>query len=787
MSEVAKTKPLRHLIGNLTGSEQLRVEKNRLEAFLAAMPGEYCGFSKDGGILYSQNFLSLLNTEKIESIFDIQNALKVSDSAALENAFQNLQKNGKDFTQDVHIKSNNKFLNLSGTRGIALDKTDYFDIIWLKDITNEKQQVRQLEQSATLKTDEIRRLQTVLDTMSEAFWLRDDSTNIIWVNKAYTQLVKGTPDSIVRNQDELILKPKEKTGIKTIKALAKEATSQNKILKIKGHIVSKGKRLFIEVTETPLADHKQTLGMLRDITAAEEASTEYDRHLTANETLLEQLRTAVAIYNADQELEFYNSAFAQLWGLEDQWLNSGPKLGDLLEKLRETRRLPEQADFKNYKQGWLDMFTRLIDPLDDMLYLPDGSALRMLVMPHPVGGLMMTFEDVTSNLELESSYNTLIAVQRETLDNLSEGVAVFGSDGRLKLYNPSYMELWQLHPEDMEGNPHITKLVDRMMNCFDSEKHKAKKEKLIAHAIERTVQEGRIKLLNNILLKYATVPLPDGGVLVSYFDVTDSVKVENALREKNAALEAAEQLKTDFLVNVSYQLRTPLNAIMGFAEILDNQYFGDLNTKQREYSGGIQEAGSKLVRLIDDILDLSTIEAGYLELSYNEFNVYEMLHGLHELTEEWALKESINIQLDCTKTIGSIIADKRRIKQVLLNLIHNAINFTPENGKIKISAKIIDDYIHFTVSDTGIGISKTDLQRIFEPFGRAIHEHRADMSAHALSRGAGLGLSLVKNIVELHDGHVEISSEEGKGTSVTLKIPKSIDIEAEFDDLEQLD
>ncbi len=792
MSEVVKQKPFSNLIGNFTGSGQLRVEKNRLEAFLAAMPGEYCGFSKDGGILFSQNFLTLLNISKIDSLLDIQNALTVSDSAMLESAFHHLQNSGKDFTIDVHIASNNKFLNLSGTRGTALDESDYFNIIWLKDITSEKQEIRQLEQNSTLKLDEIKRLQTVLDNMTEAFWLRDHNTEIIWVNKAYTQLVNGTAQSVLQNQDEILIKSKEKNGVKTTKELAKNALEQNQVLKTQGHIVSQGKRLFVEISETPLEGHKQILGMLRDITTVEEASTKYSRHLNANETLLEQLRTAVAIYNADQELEFFNSAFAQLWDLEDQWLNNGPKLGDVLEKLRETRRLPEQADFRNYKQGWLDMFTRLIDPLDDMLYLPDGSALRMLVMPHPMGGLMMTFEDVTSRLELESSYNTLIAVQKETLDNLAEGVAVFGGNGRLRLYNPSYADLWQLNPEDVEGAPHITKLADRMILRFDRDQQQQKKEKLIAHGIERTVQEGRLALSNHVLLEYTTVPLPDGGVLVSYFDVTDSVKVENALREKNAALETAEQLKTDFLVNVSYQLRTPLNAIMGFAEILDNQYFGDLNDKQQEYSSGIQTAGGKLVHLIDDILDLSTIEAGYLELNYSEINVYEMLTNLHALSQEWVAEDTITIELECRKTIGNLVADEDRVRQVLLNLLRNATKFTPEDGSIKITANIIEDHMNFVISDTGIGISESDLERVFEPFERAIHERRADMSPHALSRGAGLGLPLVKNIVELHGGTVEITSEESQGTSVTLKIPMNFENEeeedfAELSDLEDLD
>ena len=784
MSQKTHTKPLRQFIGSLTGAEDLRLEKNRLEAFLAAMPGEYCGFSKDSDIIFSQNFPTLLNITKIENIYDIQTALSVADSAQLENLFQKLTEKGQPFSIDVHIEGNQKNLNLSGSRGNALDNSEYFNILWLKDITNQTKELLRLEKKSANNADDLQQLQDVLNGLNEAVWLRDDDSNIIWTNKAYTDFMGAPLDTILRNQDEFILKPSDKDNKKTPKELATNVLNTQEQQKIQGHIIHSGKRLSVEIIETPLEDKKHTLGTLYDITQTQDKATTYRRHLNANEALLEQLRTAIAIYNADQKLEFFNSAFSQLWDLEDQWLNTGPKLGDVLEKLRETRRLPEQADFRNYKQGWLDMFTRLIDPHEDMLYLPDGTALRMLIMPHPAGGLMLTFEDVTSNLELESSYNTLIAVQRETLDNLAEGVAVFGSDGRLKLYNPSYAELWHLNPEDMDGNPHITKLAERMMSSFDKKQIDGMKEKLVSHGIERNVQEGRVQLSNNNLLEYNTMPLPDGGVLVSYFDVTDSVQVENALREKNAALETAERLKTDFLANVSYQLRTPLNAIIGFAEILDNQYFGDLNDKQKEYSLGIQGAGEKLVRLIDDILDLSTIEAGYLDLAYDEFNIYTMLHDLHDLTKEWALKESITVTLECDQDIGGMVADERRTKQVLLNLIRNAINFTPEKGKINITANVQEDHIIFNVSDTGIGISKTDMERIFEPFERAIHEHRGDMSSHALSRGAGLGLSLVKNIVTLHDGKVDISSDEGKGTKVTLHIPRyaEIDLDADFEE-----
>lgn len=766
MSKTASKNAVSKFIGSLTGADQLQQEKNRLEAFLAAMPGEYCGFCNDGNVVYSPNFLSMMGLNQLENIYDIQNILGVDDAALLEGLYNNLEKEGHAF--DIAVTSNNgqKSFQITGTKGCALDGRECFAILWLKEnpkTAEQEEKIEELEEHLDTKKQ-------VLESSPVASWIRDEAYNIVWVNQAYARLVDQPQDQILKNQTEISIKLKD-TKAKTPKDLAKAATKNNTAEKANGHIIIKGKRHFVEIIETPITEQKNIFGTIRDLSREEELDTELQRHLSANKTLLEQLRSAIALFNAEQKLEFFNSAFAELWGLEESWLNSHPKLGDILEKLRETRRLPEQADFRNYKKTWLDMFTRLIDQHDEMMYLPDGSALRLLIVPHPMGGLMMIFEDVTSRLELESSYNTLIAVQKETLDNLAEGVAVYGGDGRLKLSNPSFAELWGLNPEDLEGEPHISTLVNKTEKFFDKDRWDEKKKSIIAHGIERKTQEGRLSRNDSVLLEYATVPLPDGGVLVSYFDVTDSAKVENALREKNAALEAAEQLKTDFLANVSYQLRTPLNAIMGFAEILDNDYFGKLNDKQKEYSSGIQEAGGKLVKLIDDILDLSTIEAGYLDLNMNEFDVYDMVHGLYDLTQEWARKQDISVHLNCNKDIGLLIADETRIKQILLNLIHNAINFTPEKGEIKIVVSRDEEHIKFNVTDNGIGISKNDLDRVFEPFERAVIEHRADMSNTALSRGAGLGLSLVKNIVTLHGGSVDIDSEEDKGTSVTINIP----------------
>ncbi len=763
---------IKNFARSLTGVPALEEEKTRLEAFLAAFPGAYCGFADNGSVLYSAGFLNILGIDKIKNFHDIQNILSIGDAAVLEGMFYRLKEEEKQFSIEVTPQHDNqKIYRITGSKGCALDKRECFTTLWIEDVTKDLKKITTYQNKTETLEKELNQFKQTLDIMDQAIWLRRSSGDLLWCNESYAKILGTNPKEIIKSQKEFSISPKDKTKIKSIKALSDQALKTGSDQTVNCHIIANGNRYYVELTVCPLIGTDMTVGFLKDLTREKEATTDYERYLSANKILMEQLPSAISIFDSNQKLEFFNSSFAQLWSLEEQWLNTHPKLGEILEKLREMRRLPEQADFKNYKQSWLDMFSKIIDADEDMLYLPDNTALKRTVIPHPMGGLMITFDDVTSNLELESSYNTLIAVQKETLDNLAEGVAVYGGDGRLRLYNPAFAQLWKINPEDLESQPHISALVNRMKILFEPEIWEEKSKILISHGLERQIQEGRIVRLDEILIEYATVPLPDGGILVSYFDVTDSAKVETALREKNTALEVAEQIKTDFLANVSYQLRTPLNAIMGFAEILDNEYFGNLNDKQKEYSQGIQEAGNKLVRLIDDILDLSTIEAGYLDLTMNEFNIYEMLNKIHELTKEWGHKENIFVELKASKDLGNLIADERRIKQVILNLVHNAITFTPEKGKIIIDASRNDSFIYFKVSDTGVGISKSDQKRIFEPFERIHHEQRADLSNNSLSRGAGLGLSLVKNITELHGGDVEIYSEEDKGTTITVCIP----------------
>ncbi len=586
----------------------------------------------------------------------------------------------------------------------------------------------------------------LIHALSLPVWTLDPAGNLITCNTAYAALYGTTPDQIVTTQK--ILSARDGARL---------------------HLTTNGIRRLYGITLRPLPDQNGHIGTATDITTEETLAREHERTQSATKELLEQLSTAVAAFGADHKIEFFNSAFTRLWGLDEAWLLSHPKLGDILERLRDGRRLPEQVDFRRYKQSWLDMFVGLIDPFDDMMYLPDGTALRVLVVPNPAGGLIFTFEDVSSRLQLETSYNTLVAVQRETLDHLHEGIAVFGGDGRLKLWNPAFTRLWGLNPEDLISDPHISEIVDRMRHVFEPNAWDSARDHILSHVLNGEDIAGRLKFADGRLIAYGTTVLPDGGVLVSHTDITDSVRVETALRDKNAALEAAERLKLDFLANMSYQLRTPLNAIMGFIEILDHQYFGPLNDKQREYTSGTREASEKLLSLIDDILDLSTIEAGYMRLDYDQIDLKTFLTSVQGLTVEWARKEGLDVILDVEDTIGTLAVDPRRVKQALVNLIRNAIAFSNAGGVITLRARRVDTHIQIEVEDHGIGIPVADQTQILEPFARG--SNTAARDGLMGQGGAGLGLTLVKHIAELHGGSVDIISQKDHGTTARLNLP----------------
>jgi signal transduction histidine kinase len=626
-------------------------------------------------------------------------------------------------------------------------------VLRLRDVTGIQRELNELTARHATLAAEADALHALVDALPAPAWLRDSAGNLTFVNAAYGRAVEvKEPSAAVVGGTELI-----ERGARDDIARARAARAP-----FVGRLpaVTAGARRYFDVAEVPTGSG--SAGIAIDASEAEALRTALARMVDAHRRTLDQLPTGVAIFAADHRLTFYNTAYRSLWDLDPAFLDDGPTDSAVLDQLRTARKLPEQQDFRQWKTQLHEAY-RAVEPRESHWYLPGGRTLRVVTTPNPEGGVTYLFHDVTERLDLERRYDALIRVQRETLDNLGEAVAVFGSDGRLRLFNPVFAQMWRLSPAALAERPHVEAV---MQWCQPLHRGPAIWEAVRATvtAIEgREPMNGRIECNDGRILDCATVPLPDGATLVTFQDMTASVNVERALRERNEALEAADRIKIDFVHHVSYELRSPLTNIIGFAHFLGDPATGPLTAKQHEYLGYINASTNALMAIINNILDLATIDAGAMTLSLGPVDIRSVVAAAAEGVQDRLVKDGIRLDIRAARDIGSFIADERRLRQVLFNLLANAVGFSPPGETVTLTAERRAGAIVFVVTDRGPGIPVEMKDRVFDWF-----ETHSLGSQH---RGTGLGLSLVRSFVELHGGTVRLDSAVGSGTTVTCTFP----------------
>ncbi len=733
-------------------------------------PNAFMLAHQDGQLFCSDRLREWLELEHpIYTADDFRNAgsgagLNQRDVEKLLENIRCLSADGRPFSHRINLSGGQRLISATGRRAKDAESGGHFDLVWFQDASVDRTALSAAEKRLAEIEKEHRWLTDAMSAAPFPIWLRDRNLDLKFVNKAYAAAVEaGSAEEAVNNRVELLSDALEGSA----RDAAVRALEQSKAVHSRHFAVIDGQRRALNMIDAPLAgDDVGTVGFAIDITEQEEVKSELLRYLDSHSETLNKLSTPVAIFASDKTLQFFNSAFASLWELPEEWLEEHPHHSEVLEAMRERRKLPEQANFLAWKQEVLSHYTGLLEPLEEMWHLPDGTALRVVTQPHPLGGLLVLFEDMTDRLILERSYNTLIAVQRETLDHLYEAVAVFGSDGCLKLHNPNYAKIWQLSEDDLAGEPHISSIIDNSKPLLSTAAGwPLKRNKLLGQVMDRQRMSGRFTRPDGMILEYAIVPLPDGAVLITYVDVTDTYHIEQALRDRNEALETADRLKSQFIANMSYELRTPLNSIIGFTELLDQEYFGPLNQKQAEYTESVLFSAHELKDMINDVLDLAVIEAGAMELELCEIDIAEIIQNVAVMVTEHARKERVKIRVKSRKPAGMIKGDIRLIRQALYNLMTNAITYTPPGGTVTLQAQGTRNTVELAVSDTGIGIGLDEQEKVFEKF----HTGEGSSEGH----GAGLGLALVRSFIELHNGKVSLVSEPEKGTTVTCMLPRN--------------
>ncbi len=388
----------------------------------------------------------------------------------------------------------------------------------------------------------------------------------------------------------------------------------------------------------------------------------------------------------------------------------------------------------------------------------------MVINPDPRGGVTYLFDDLTERLHLETRFKSAMRVQSETLETLSEGVAVFGTDGRLALHNPAFAKLWTLDAAQLGERPHIDAFILRANALFADEGAWSAIRGMVTGLGE--AREGlslRMERYDGSVIDCTGAPLPDGSTLLTFVDATAGVNVERALKERNDALEQAGALRDNFVHHVSYQMRSPLTNVIGFTQMIADEVIGPLNAKQAEYAGHIMRSSNALLAIIDDILDLASIDTGDIALDLEDVEIERVIAAAAQGLQDRLSEQNLTLAVETSGDIGTFRADPKRLRQILFNLMSNAAGFSKPGQTIRVSAERTEDALVLRVSDQGKGIAPELIDRVFERF-----ETRSAGTRH---RGLGLGLSIVRSFVELHGGRVSVQSAPDAGTTVTCIFP----------------
>ena len=725
-----------------------RARLDRAQIFLSAEPQIVVAWSSATGEPDIEGDLSLVADAPLpRRILGFGAWLPPDLAQALDHAVDRLRVRGEAFRLPV-VTNAGRHLE---TEGRAIGGRA---ILRIRDVSGDRLELTRLRDQHGRLSNELGGIRHLLDAIPDPVWARDTVGRLTWVNEAFARAVEArdADDAVMRNA-ELLEQQARDTA----------ASARRAGLAWRSHAaaVVAGKRHMLNVIDMPTASG--STGIAIDLSELETARNAVAQQAASHQQLLDRLSTGVAIFDRQKRLVFHNAAYRTMWSLAPAFLDSHPLDGEILDRLRAEGRIPEQSDFRAWKTALLAAY-QSVETAEQVWYLPDSRRLRVVTCPNVDGGLIYLFDDTTERYQLESRFNGLIRVQGETLDSLREGVAVFGTDGRLTLFNPTFEALWRLDPEHLRGGPHFDDIARRCAPlCQDPDDLAALRSVVAGLADERRTFQRRISRSDGVILDCAVAPLPDGATLITFTDVTDTVNFERALTERNKVLMDAERLRNDFVHHVSYELRSPLTNIIGFIQLLGDGVVGDLNVKQREYAGYVLKSSAALLAIINDILDLATIDMDAMEMSLGEVDILQTMEDAAAGVQDRLNDSGIVLDIVARDMVGSFRADGKRVRQILFNLLSNAIGFSNSGQRVTLAAIRRGDDVVFKVSDQGRGIP---LDMIDQVFGR----FRSDTSG-SRHRGVGLGLSIVRSLVQLHGGEVLVDSAVGEGTTVTCIFP----------------
>jgi signal transduction histidine kinase len=684
-----------------------------------------------------------------------------ADLDALVGDIELAQTTAVTVSRTVHANGSARVFDVRG--GPAIDEKPGTLLLWFFDTSAGEEERAKLSLRLGQTEGALNSLTQLIEAAPFPMWYRGPDLKLGLVNSAFVHAVEGSDAAdVIERGAELIDAQGDESGA----AKAGEAREKGRVVSQMQPAIIRGERRMLQVVHVPLSTGA-VAGFAVDVQDLEDARAELARYIESQRELADRMTAGTAQFDADRALSFFNRPFAMMSQLDPEWLAEKPEFDRLIDRMREEQRLPEVRDFPAWKEERRNWFTSADEVIEEEWMLANGDHVRVVAQPLPDGGLRLFLEDRTEQLRLASARDTLLRVRAATFDNLFEAISVFASDGRLYTWNSRFLEDWELDEEWLTTHPRVDELVPAMARKLVNPTAAAQIREMVRQTTnERQTSSGRISMTDGRHFQFAAVPLPDGNALFTMVDVTDSTRIEAALRERAAALEEADRVKTDFVANMSYELRTPLTSIGGFGELLGGGYAGELTPKARDYVSAILESVERLSKLINDVLDLTTGDTRGVALEKERVDIGGLCRAAVETARPRAMEKSQKFDIEVAPSAGHVFGDSRRLRESVEHVLQNAIAYTDRKGKISLSADGDKKKAVIVIRDNGSGIEPDDLPRVFNRFDRI---------TEAAGRGEaalGLGLPLTQQFIEAHGGSVEVQSKKGEGTTVVLTIPR---------------